>query len=182
MSEMVDHTKIVMADGTTRRLAGATTTLLHSNMGETSEEGIPAWLIIAVVTLSAIAVTVLDVRRRRVTQWYDAVYYTLIGLLGLISAFLIFISEHEATSPNINILWADPVCLIIPLVIWFKKCKRLVFYLQIINFALILVWLIGQPLFHQSLNLLFIPLVLSDMLRSASYIYLNRRCHDRIKA
>lgn len=182
LSEMVDHTKIVMADGTTRRLAGATTTLLHSNMGETSEEGIPAWLIIAVVTLSAIAVTVLDVRRRRVTQWYDAVYYTLIGLLGLISAFLIFISEHEATSPNINILWADPVCLIIPLLIWFKKCKRLVFYLQIINFALILVWLIGQPLFHQSLNLLFIPLVLSDMLRSASYIYLNRRCHDRIKA
>ena len=182
LSEMVDHTKIVMADGTTRRLAGATTTLLHSNLGETSEEGIPAWLIIAVVTLSAIAVTVLDVRRRRVTQWYDAVYYTLIGLLGLISAFLIFISEHEATSPNINILWADPVCLIIPLLIWFKKCKRLVFYLQIINFALILVWLIGQPLFHQSINLLFIPLVLSDMLRSASYIYLNRRCHDRIKA
>ena len=182
LSEMVANTQIVAADGTTRHLAGMTTALLHSNLGETSEGGIPAWPIIAIILVSAIAVTVRDVKRQRVTRWYDAGLYTLIGVLGLVSAFLILVSEHEATSPNINILWADPLCLIIPLVIWFKKCKYLVFCLQIINFALVFIWLIGQPLFHQSTNLLFILLVLSDMLRSASYIYLNRRCHDRIKA
>ena len=182
LSEMAAKSEIIAANGATRPLTSGTYTLLHSNIGTPSESGFPAWLVVALITLSAILITIRDLKRKRVSRWYDASFYAVIGLLGCIAAFLVLVSEHEATSPNINLMWADPLCLIIPLIIWFKKCKCIVFYFQIINFALVLIWLAGQPLFHQSTNLLFIPLVCSDMLRCASYIYLNRKCLDRTKA
>lgn len=182
LMELAANSEIVSADGSSRPLVSGSQTLLYDNIGTPKETGLPAWLFVALITVTAIAVTWHDFRKKRVSRWYDAAFYALFGLLGCIAAFLVLVSEHEATSPNINLMWADPLCLIIPLIIWFKKCKCIVFYFQIINFALIFIWLTGQPLFHQSANLLFIPLVISDMLRSASYIYLNRRCHDRTKA
>ncbi|MDE6199607.1 MAG: DUF4105 domain-containing protein [Muribaculaceae bacterium] len=182
LEKLAAASEIVAADGNVRPLTSGTYTLLHDKLGTPSEKGIPAWVIVAFIALTAVLMTWRDIRRKRVTKWYDASFYAIYGLLGCLVAFLVFVSEHEATSPNINLMWADPLCLIIPLIIWFKKCKCIVFYFQIINFALILIWLTGQPLFHQSTNLLFITLVSSDMLRSASYIYLNRKCLDRPKA
>lgn len=182
LMELVADSDIIAADGSARPLASGEFTLLDSSIGTPEEKGLPGWIFVAVITASAIAVTVHDLRRRKVSRWYDTMFYAIYGLLGCLAAFLVFVSVHEATSPNINLLWADPFCLIIPLYIWFKKCKYVVFYFQIINFALILIWLAGQPLFHQSTNILLIALVISDMLRSASYIYLNKRCLDRPKA
>lgn len=183
LSNLAAHSAIVTADGTSRPLTSGTETLLYSEIGTPSESGIP-WIVLflALITVSAIEVSIRDIRRRRISRWYDATFFGIIGLVGLIAAFLVFVSEHEATSPNINLLWADPLCLIIPLIIWFKKCKYIVFYFQIINFALLLVWLVGQPFFHQSTNLLFIPLVCCEMLRCATYIHLNRKCLDHTKA
>lgn len=182
LQEYVANSVIMSADGVERKLASGPFMLVHDKIGTPQESGFPAWAFVVFITLTAVVMTWVDLKRKRVSKWYDASFYAIYGLLGCLVAFLVFVSEHAATSPNINLMWADPLCLIIPLIIWFKKCKYIVFYFQIINFALILIWLTGQPLFHQSTNLLFIPLVLSDMLRSASYIYLNRRCHDRIKA
>lgn len=182
LHELAGSAGIAGADGSIRKLTQGSYTLLHDKGEAPKESGIPAWVFVALITLSAIAVTIRDLRKGSVSKWYDAALYALLGLAGCVLAFLVFISEHAATSPNINLMWADPICLIIPLIIWFKKCKCIVFYFQIINFALILIWLAGQPLFHQSTNLLFITLVCSDMLRCGSYIYLNRKCHDRPKA
>lgn len=179
---MASESEIVNADGTTRPLTSGEITLEEDRLGATSEQGMSAWLLVTLLTLATVIVTVRDIRRKRVTRWFDACFYTLYGVIGCLCAFLVFVSVHEATSPNINLLWANPLCLIIPLLIWFKKCKYIVFYYQIINFALILIWLAGQPIFHQSTNFMLFLLAASDMMRSASYIYLNKsQCINRIK-
>lgn len=182
LMQLAANSDIVSADGTVRPLTLGEKQLLDNRLGTPREEGFPARIFVAVITLSAILMTWHDLRRKRISRWYDAIFYAIYGLIGCLVAFLVFVSVHEATSPNLNLMWVNPLCLIIPLIIWIKKCKYIVFYYQIINFALLLIWLAGQPLFHQSTNLLFIPLVISDMLRSASYIYLNRRCTNRTKA
>lgn len=182
LMQLAANSDIVSADGNVRPLTLGEKQLLDNRLGTPREEGFPAWIFVAVITLSAILMTWYDLHRKRVSRWYDAIFYAIYGLIGCLVAFLVFVSVHEATSPNLNLMWVNPLCLIIPLIIWIKKCKYIVFYYQIINFALLLIWLAGQPLFHQSTNLLFIPLVISDMLRSASYIYLNRRCTNRTKA
>lgn len=182
LMDMAATADIINADGISRPLTDGSITLLDDRLGATSEQGMPAWLFITLLTLLTVTVTGRDLRRKSVSRWFDTCFYTFYGLLGCLSAFLVFVSVHEATSPNINLLWVNPLCLIIPLFIWFKKCKYIVFYYQIINFALLLIWLVGQPFFHQSANIMFFPLVACDIIRSGSYIYLNKnRCINRIK-
>lgn len=129
------------------------------------------WLVFALLLIA----TVRDLRRGRVTRWVDAAYFGALGLAGLLIAFLVFISVHEATSPNWLIFWLNPLCLIPTIFIWIKKCRKLVFCYQIINFAVVLIILLAWPLIPQSANAAFLPLVLGDLMRAASYIYLTIR-------
>lgn len=114
--------------------------------------------------------TVRDWRRCRVTRWVDALYFGILGLAGLLLTFLIFVSVHEATSPNWLYLWLNPFCLIPTIFIWLKKCKKVVLWYQFINFAVVFLGLACWWWIPQSANAAFLPLVLGDLMRSASYI------------
>lgn len=125
------------------------------------------------------SITLRDLHRRRVSRWLDSLLFGVFGLAGLIITFLVFISVHEATSPNILLLWLNPLCFIPCIFIWINRCKIIVFSYQIVNFVALIVlvsmWLAGI----QSLNFAFIPFLLCDAIRSANYIYLNyNKCHD----
>ena len=124
------------------------------------------WTFFAITAL----ITVRDLRRHRVTRWFDSAFYALAGLAGCLVFFLIFVSEHEATSPNWIGLWLNPFALIMAVGIWLKKSKCVLIPYQIANFgaliALLAIWIAGV----QSLNSAFLPLILCDMARSASYL------------
>ncbi len=127
------------------------------------------WVVFALLLWA----TVCDNRRGRVSRWIDATYFGVLGLAGLLITFLVFISVHEATSPNYLIIWLNPFCLIPTIFIWLKKCKIVVLSYQIINFAAVLILCLVWLWLPQSANAAFLPFVLGDMLRSASYIKLN---------
>ncbi len=133
----------------------------------------PVAVFWALTVLMALA-TLFDVARQKVTRWIDAVFYGVLGLAGCLVAFLVFVSVHEATSPNWVILWVEPLCLLVPLTIWLKKCNRLLMSFHFINFAAIIayavIWIAGL----QHGNPAFIPLLLCDAMRSSSYIYISR--------
>ncbi|MDO4319476.1 MAG: DUF4105 domain-containing protein [Bacteroidales bacterium] len=120
-----------------------------------------------------VAVTVRDQRRHRVTRWVDAVLYGVYGIAGLVLTYLIFVSVHEATSPNWLYLWLNPLCLIPTIFIWLKKCKGLVLSYQIVNFVVLFLLAAMWYWLPQSANPAFVPLLLADAVRSASYIRLN---------
>ncbi len=127
----------------------------------------------------ALGLTVRDIRRRKVTRWFDSAYFAILGLTGCLLTFLIFISVHEATSPNYLYLWLNPLCLLPAIFIWLKKCKSELFCYQIVNFAVLLSLLIAWPWLPQSANIAFLPLILADMLRAANYIYITRTDRPR---
>ncbi len=121
--------------------------------------------------------TVCDIRRGRIGVWsrtFDTVLYTAYGLAGLLVFFLVFISVHEATSPNWVALWLNPFALLVPALTWLKKAKKMLNSYQIANFgaliALLILWSAGV----QHLNAAFLPLILMDMLRAGAYLKLNR--------
>lgn len=120
-----------------------------------------------------IAFTIRDIRRLQVTRWLDTALFSVFGVAGLLLAFLVFISTHEATSPNWLLLWLNPLCLIVPIFIWLKKCNIVVFSYQIVNFALLIVLAIAWPLTGQSGNAAFVPLVACDIVRAFNYIYVT---------
>ena len=127
------------------------------------------WIIFAVI----VAFTLYDLKYRRQSKLLDALLFGSFGVAGCVVAFLIFISVHEATSPNILLLWLNPLCLIPPIFIWINRYKLIIFSYQIVNFVALLALLILAACGVQTLNPAFIPLILADATRAAYYIYLN---------
>lgn len=147
--------------------------------GADATEPATPWFLTPLAAFSLLFIIVLaitwhDNRRRSVTRWFDALLFTAFGLTGCLLAFLIFISTHEATSPNLLILWLNPFCLLVPVCIWFARCSRFLIWYQIINFAAICVMIILMPVMNQSINWAFIPLWACDLLRAWNYIHITK--------
>lgn len=126
------------------------------------------------VLLATFIVCVGDMRRRRISRWFHSFVYTIFMLAGLVLTFLIFVSVHYATSPNWLYLWLNPLCFIGAVLIWFKSAKKAVYWWQFLNFALLLALCGLAAAGVQSLNAAFWPLIIADMLLSATYIYVYR--------
>jgi len=98
------------------------------------------------------------------------VFFCVCGLTGLLLTFLIFISVHEATSPNWNYLWLNPLCFLPAVTVWIRRAARLTMAYFAANITalllLLLLWLVDV----QSPNPAFITLVIANIVLSAGYI------------
>lgn len=130
-------------------------------------------LFISLLLLAvAIWVSVVQVKGRYAgARWFDTIYFTVTGLAGLLLTFLIFVSVHEATSPNWLYLWLNPLCFIGAVTPWLKCAKRLEICYQSVNFALLVALSIILLCGIQSPNPAFVPLMLASTLRAATDIY-----------
>ncbi len=128
------------------------------------------WAIFAI----GITITAADLHRLRVSRWLDTLLFSVFGIEGLVLTFLIFISVHEATSPNYLYAWLNPAALIVPTLIWLKKCRQLVTLYFFANFVVVLCFAVTWPFSPQQYNPAFLPLVLLDIARSASYLYITK--------
>ncbi len=116
-------------------------------------------------------------RQLRGHRWmpriFDTLFFGAQGLAGLLLTFLIFVSVHEATSPNLLYMWLNPLALAGAIFVWLKCFKKALLCYHFINFVLLmamsLLWW-WQP---QSGNLAFIPLIAASALRSGCYICVN---------
>ncbi|MDE7466873.1 MAG: DUF4105 domain-containing protein [Muribaculaceae bacterium] len=132
------------------------------------------WAVFIVIA----TICIYDLRRGNVSRIADTIYFTIAALAGCLIAFLVFISVHEATSPNALIWWLNPFCFIPAIFIWLKKLKIFVFSYEIINFVVVFALIIASPWLHQSFNPAFYPLMLADIALSARYILLT---YNKIK-
>lgn len=124
-------------------------------------------LLMALLLLAlSIAITARDWRRGKRSRWLDTAVFTVAGLAGCLIFFIEFISTHEAVMPNYNILWLNPLQLLLAVVPWFKKGARLLRWCHYVNLALIatmaVVWISGL----QAPNVAFLPLASALALRS----------------
>ncbi|MDE5805338.1 MAG: hypothetical protein K2H58_03620, partial [Paramuribaculum sp.] len=123
--------------------------------------------LFAIITL---AISLRDLRRHVISRWFDTIYFSIMGLAGVLLTFLIFISVHYATSPNWLFLWLNPLCFIGATLIWIKKCRKVVILYQIVNFAAIVALCVAAICGAQVLNIAFVPLLVADAARAAVYI------------
>ncbi len=136
------------------------------------------WLIFAATA----AVALRDCRRKKVTRWVDAVLFAIYGLCGVVLAFLVFVSVHEATSPNWLLLWLNPLCLIVPTFIYIKKCGGLVKLYGFINFASLILLIVMWGWSGQSGNPAFIPFIAADIILTVRYLYITLCVEKTISA
>jgi hypothetical protein len=104
-------------DAGSKPLVARTDTLFWVDEYDARESAFP-WPL-ALTWLVAVAGVVLTVRRLRQppgeppSRRWDAVFFGIAGVVGLIISFLWFISEHLVTNANMNLLWAWPTHLIL---------------------------------------------------------------------
>ncbi len=127
------------------------------------------------VLFAAMWATRRDLRRRRTTRWFDSALFGFFGLAGVLLTFLIFVSTHAATSPNWQYVWLNPLCLLPAVCIWIKAAKKVVMCYFFINFVAVTALIVAWYWIPQSGNAAFAPLIGADLLRSACYLYINRK-------
>lgn len=102
---------------------------------------------------------------------FDTVVFLTAGIGGVIIFFLMFFSEHPATSINWNFIWMNILALIFAPVFGIKTLKQVVIRYHLINFVLLSIFLVFWWLIPQQLPLASIPLSLTLWVRSGSHLW-----------
>lgn len=185
LKELAATATVANPDGSTRKLVAEETTLLPGKPGGAEEKPTP-WpltpMAVSIAVLAmAVALSVNDIRRMKISRWFDSILYGAFTLAGLLLTFLIFISSHESTSPNWLYLWLNPLCVIAAVGVWLKSCKRVVYWYQFCNFAALLALLLLHYPLRQAFNPAFYLLIAADLTRSFTYIYVTHITSRRKK-
>lgn len=145
-------------------------------------EATPWWLtpmaVFSLVFLIVAFFTVRDYKKGKVTRWLDTLVYGFGALYGLLLFFLIFISTHEATSPNWNGVWLNPFYFIPAVLVWIKSAKKVLYFYHFANFAVLIALMIGWWWIPQVANVAFLPLYLCVLVRSINYILIYRKTNN----
>jgi hypothetical protein len=112
-------------------------------------------------------ITILDLRSKRSGRaWLDVPFFTLLGLTGLLIAFLWFIALHAVTKRNVNLLWALPTNLALAWALVGAQRGRWAVALLWITGLAAAVFALGWAAWSQELPLATLPLALAVGVRS----------------
>lgn len=161
-------------DASGNRIVSSTEYLID-NHNSSPVEGPTPWYatplaVSLYILIVSILLTIRDIRRHRLSRWFDTILFSIFGLMGCVITFLVFVSVHEATSPNWLLMWLNPLCFVPAILTWVKKGKDLLLWYHFLNFATLIV-LVNLLVFGvQSPNAAFYPLIAADILRSLANI------------
>lgn len=128
------------------------------------------WLL----TLLYAGVTFYGYKQGKLMKGLDVVLFGVLGLLGLVVAFLWFFTDHSATSWNWNILWAFPGHLIFVWGLVFRPNSAWLSSYLLFVMGAVVVALLGWMLGLQAFPTAVIPIFLLLLLR-ANFLFYNRK-------
>lgn len=157
----------------------AETRVLNAGVEDATLGPTSFWVSPLAVALYLLAITLvlcwLQWHKRTIWKLLYSIWFGVSGLAGCLIAFLVFVSSHEATSPNLLLLWLNPLQLVIALGVWWRKWRSAVTAMIYVNIILIGVLMIVWPFQPQSANPAFFPLMGVTLALSICYaiIYSN---------
>ena len=128
-----------------------------------------------IVTLIIAAVIAWSVVTWKLYLPLYAVWFFILGLAGCLVAFLVFISVHESTNPNVLILWLNPWQFLFVIALLTRKLRILAMTMAWYNFVVMGVLLIIYPFIPQSFNPAFFPLIAATSALGGAYAIINNK-------
>lgn len=168
------YAKATLSDG--RRLVSDTRQLTpdsgHATLPATPWYLTPNfWSAICFILMAAFSVFM--AWKRKILRWLYCLWFAIIGLGGCVIAFLVFASDHEASSPNILLLWLNPLQLIVAVCVWWPRAHWPVNIMAWYNIVVLGILLIIWPFQLQSANPAFFPLMGATLALSIVYAILD---------
>ena len=175
------HAQIVDHLGHERKLVSDKKDLISKqNTSETKSFQIKPLTFSIILLIIGILLTLIDLYRKKHTKIFDSALNILSGFTGIIVAYLAFFSLHPLVKYNLNLLWLNPLNLVLGILMWFPKLRTQVFFYEIFNTLLLIVALIAFALSIQTFNQASFPLIVLLLLRSSTWLmYLKKRMYKR---
>lgn len=174
--------QIVTSTGQTRKLVSDRKILVEKKQLKepASLESVKPFTVSIILLILGSLLTIWDLFRRGHSKWIDSGLFILSGLGGLIVAYLMFFSTHPLVKMNLNILWLNPLNLIVGILIWKRKFGNILFFYQIFNILLLVGSLIAFAISAQFFNSAVFPLMILLLIRSTtSFAYLKSKILKR---
>ncbi len=116
------------------------------------------WTLLVITIL----LSYVEIKKKRRFRFFNVVLFIFTGLVGLLLAYLWFITDHQVPKYNLNLLWAIPFALLIP---FLRKGKL---YKVIINYQLIslIIFIVGWFWLPQSFPAATLPFAIILLLRT----------------
>ena len=125
-------------------------------------------LAVAVIAMTIISIASLLFPRK--LKALDFVLFLATGLLGVVVTYLCFFSLHPLVGENYNLLWLNPVHLIIPLTIFIKKARKILMGTYALIALATAVAMSGYIYLPQEFNIAFLPFMAIIVVRALSAI------------
>jgi hypothetical protein len=123
-------------------------------------------LVSCLLFLMALIITIYYTKRW--TKIFDTVFFSLISLSGILFVFMWVGTDHFVTHKNMNLLWANPLYILVILNLNLgKNGKYMLFLLITLNLTVLTGWKILPQEFHIAM----IPLILTSILRLTDQLY-----------
>ena len=129
--------------------------------------------VFTIFLLGALYVSYRDLKRRQITMAFDAVLFSILGLLGIALLLLWTITSHHAAAKNFNLLWALPTHIVAVFAFIRQPAWLRTYFLAVVVLTGVL--LITWPVLPQKLHYSLIPLVVAIGVRSFTQYKLRPR-------
>ncbi|MEI6754815.1 MAG: DUF4105 domain-containing protein [Paludibacter sp.] len=133
-----------------------------------------------ILLIIGLIISIWDYSRKNYSKLFDSVILIVSGLAGILITYMMFFSIHPLVRNNLNILWLNPLNIILGVIIWFPKLRTPVFFYGIFNITLLIGALFSFALSNQIFNLAAFPIIVLLIVRSTSwFMYLKKRMYKR---
>ncbi len=132
-------------------------------------------IISFILLLIGIIITLWDIKRHRHNKEFDTLILLITGLAGVIVFYMMVFSTHPLVKHNLNLLWLNPLNLIVAILIWIKPYRKNLFYYEILNITLLITALIVFALSTQVFNVASFPLIVLLLIRSSHWFSRTKR-------
>lgn len=128
----------------------------------------PLAVFTAVLLLSLVLIASCLRRSPAAVKTGATVWFTVLGAAGCVIAFLVFFSSHEGTSPNLLLLWIQPLLLILAAAQWLRKLRILAAVIAWYEITVVGIMLIVWPFALRSVNIALLPIAATTIAYSAA--------------
>ncbi len=168
-----DYLDTLFIATTPQSLIKESTTIL-SAQPEPSKTAITPLIVAIAILLIYIAITVIERQKNTTQTTPDRILFLITGLIGLVIAYLWFVTDHKVTNWNLNILWLMPTNIILAITPRSKIKTKVLRYLYRVTFLLSAIILLFGVIIPQHLPQISYPLALTLLIRLWQYTHWER--------
>lgn len=172
--------EIVSLDGHVKKLVEKSATVLVDKKHIEEKSSVFSFLLkpfaVSLFLLGlGVLITLLDIKYKKHNKVFDSVLLFITGVAGIIVFYLMVFSTHPLVAANLNILWVNPLNLIVAFLIWVKSLRKILFVCGILNLGLLAVALITFSLSLQNFNLAAFPVIVLLLIRSSHWVDMTKK-------